>query len=820
MERETPYRNITSEVRTPRFAVLVDKNEIYWKAFVNGIIQSVSQTWGGEYFIIIPTDGKTIDEKFWDILEAYNPDKIGRYIPNLLDMEEADTEAYAQVKDNYRRAWKLPEDEFEKHWSESVKSGNIGGLKVDKTLSEELKNRLSPFYFQDHIVGENVFRDSSLGFPFTQIEHIVESAKDRPTKVTVPLEIEDGDYRLLALSRSGALTEAYLEKLKSKGFTPVSLPANSKAFREKDYLTALEKNEYDLGWQRAFSDTHGNEVHEYPEEDFLPNLPFKLSMLHLGKYHRRDTHFEEKENVLVVIGDTFEDYCLYYSLSRIHEGVHWLPDHHLAAAYRKHTKNAKRKNDDEIEKYTKDEDIAASLVNEYFSIIKYGHSSKNLDITSYSLTTRQLENRKKWQSEICWTSKQEFLNKINVLPLDELKVNCVMRVIEVNNHANQQDMIFQNGKSVGRVNTPKPKNFSPVNPAEHRWITTLKVDKYSPPVLPFLGSKIIELRQMSYETRVANDGLAYLCPNIGYFGGDIDVNTVRPELHLLNHEELFSEYFTYSGFSMGVSDKGSYLNDTIDRFGSLEVVAKFFREARNREMLGQFLFTKTESDGDDEVVFLDTERRSYLSFKAFSRKLGTDEETIIIIDDLINKDILRRGLVFQCDRCRLTSWYGVEEVGRDFKCKRCDFVQPYSHKNWKWSDEPRWYYRLAETVYQFYRSSSHLTALSLDKLRQEAPDEFHYISETDLLDPLGKVKKRELDVLAIAKGNIIIGECKDCPPIAADITKYKTLFSQLAIKPYQFLLATTEESVTPQVQAALDKFKNHRLFTKNDLYDS
>lgn len=817
MERETPYRNITLSVRTPRFAVLIDKKEKYWKAFVNGFVQSVSQAWGGEYFIIIPTDGKTIDEKFWEILEAYNPDKIGRYIPNFLDMEEADPEAYTQVKDNHRRSWNLPEEEFEQHWSEAIKSGNIGGLEVDKDLSEELKNRLSPFYFQDHVVGENVFRNSSLGFPFTQIEHIVESAKDRPTKVTVPLEIEDPDFKLMALSRAGALTDEYLEKLKARGFTPVALPTNSEVFREKDYLMALEKNEYDAKWQKAFSEAHGEGEHEYPEDDFMPNLPFNLSMLHLGKFYRRDTHFEEKENELVVIGDTFEDYCLYYSLSRMHEGVHWLPDHHLAAAYRKHTKNAKRNDDEEVEKYTKNENTAASLVNEYFSIIRYGHSPKNLEITGYSLTARQLENRRKWLSEICWTGKQEFLNKIVVKPLDDLKSNCVMRVIESNNHANQQEMVFQNGRGVGRVNTPKPKNFSPVNPAEHRWITTLEVDKFHPPSLPFMSTKIVLLRNMGWETRIAKDGLAYLCPNIGYFGGDIDVTTVRPELYLPTDEEMFKDYFANSGYSTELSDKGSYLKDTISRFESLEATAKFFRFEPNRNVFDQFLIDK--KDQDEEVIYLDAENRSYQSFEAFKRKLSGEEEAELLIEDLISKDILNRGFIFQCSRCRKSGWYDVSVVSNEFTCSRCGLAQPYTKENWKSPSEPRWYYRLAETVYLCYKSSSHITALALDKLRQEAPDEFHYVSETNIINPLSKKPKQEIDVLAIAKGNIIVGECKDCPVVASDVRKYLTIYGQLNIQPHQFLLATTEDTVTSQVQAELDKFKSHRIFTRTDLYE-
>lgn len=138
--------------------------------------------------------------------------------------------------------------------------------------------------------------------------------------------------------------------------------------------------------------------------------------------------------------------------------------------------------------------------------------------------------------------------------------------------------------------------------------------------------------------------------------------------------------------------------------------------------------------------------------------------------------------------------------------------------NWKSPAEPRWYYRLAETIYLFYKNSSHLTVLALDKLRQEAPDGFHYISETNIMNPLSAKPKQEIDILATVRGDIVLGECKDCPVVASDVRKYLTIFSQLNIKPARFLLVTTEKSITPAVQAELNKFKNYELFVRKDLY--
>jgi hypothetical protein len=147
MEQNASYRNITLSVRTPRLVVLIDKEEPQWHVHIEGFIQAFTQTWGSEYFIIVPTDGKTIHEKFWEILEAYSPDNIGRYVPTLLDLEEADPTQYHQIKEHYKSAWAMESDEaFENTWSSEARHITIGSFELSKELLEELKNRLAPFH--------------------------------------------------------------------------------------------------------------------------------------------------------------------------------------------------------------------------------------------------------------------------------------------------------------------------------------------------------------------------------------------------------------------------------------------------------------------------------------------------------------------------------------------------------------------------------------------------------------------------------------------------------------------------------------------------
>lgn len=73
------FKTIHASVRPARIAVLIDKSEEDWQDTCLRIIGFFSKLWGGAYNFIVPTDGKTIDECFWTILETFDPDHLYVY---------------------------------------------------------------------------------------------------------------------------------------------------------------------------------------------------------------------------------------------------------------------------------------------------------------------------------------------------------------------------------------------------------------------------------------------------------------------------------------------------------------------------------------------------------------------------------------------------------------------------------------------------------------------------------------------------------------------------------------------------------------------
>ena len=75
MSREE-YKTILSSVRPARVCILVDRTDPDWQNSCVRVIEYFTTLWGGAYNIIVPTDGETISDIFWQILETYDPDYV------------------------------------------------------------------------------------------------------------------------------------------------------------------------------------------------------------------------------------------------------------------------------------------------------------------------------------------------------------------------------------------------------------------------------------------------------------------------------------------------------------------------------------------------------------------------------------------------------------------------------------------------------------------------------------------------------------------------------------------------------------------------
>ena len=96
----------------------------------------------------------------------------------------------------------------------------------------------------------------------------------------------------------------------------------------------------------------------------------------------------------------------------------------------------------------------------------------------------------------------------------------------------------------------------------------------------------------------------------------------------------------------------------------------------NRRLFECFGSTgKTEqafSDGGGVVL---SGRAALLSIEGLKREVGwNDEQTREIVDDLLERGVLRRGLIFRCPNCATVDWFPVGVVSPNYRlsslCRR------------------------------------------------------------------------------------------------------------------------------------------------------
>jgi hypothetical protein len=261
--------------------------------------------------------------------------------------------------------------------------------------------------------------------------------------------------------------------------------------------------------------------------------------------------------------------------------------------------------------------------------------------------------------------------------------------------------------------------------------------------------------------RVSKSGLAYFCPNAGYAGGDIDTTLVRPTIFIPDVSQMFEHLFEIEGYNATPSDKGLFARDTVEKFGSLTIVATLLRPTPMREMLLKFLDHIKPAQGVRDEGAVLNDRRRYLNLPAISKFLGSDATAQKTIEVLLSAHVVHRGFIFKCQSCRNADWFSLDEVSQNFKCKRCGRIQGISAANYWYGDfEPGWFYKLDEIVYQFLRHNGYVALLALDYLKQKADESFLYTPDMGLTKHGATKPSMEMDILCVADGVMMIGEAK------------------------------------------------------------
>lgn len=785
-------KTISTSIRPARVAILLDSTDGDWRGNALRVIAFCSTVWGGAYNIIIPTDGTNIDDRFWSILEAYDPDFLGYYYKSLLDDKENHPDTYHQYFDRYkqhvtRQFTDIDETRLPKGFDE-----HLARQQVTKPLSEELqvelRNRISPFHFEDRVIEVGIGFNSIASYPLAPLLKILPNCNHAHN-----LSNHWPDYgnvhKLWRSSITGIATPEYQLALNSVGII-------SSAVTHSPYES--------LG----FLINNGN---RRPANSDIAT-PYDLTMLKLGLYlPSKSSGFQGP--VIVIVGDTISDFCLYYSLSRLRSQVTWLPIEWL-----------KSQTNSESEGSLYDLYSIALQSADFKSDghPKYIFASQSLDVQALNQIIRELHtNFNSSFIPLASNSSTEFnLNKHLDNPL---------RLYEADNVDRQSSMMIREGAFLDVFNTPRPKHFTTIDPYEHRWITDINVAGSKLPRHYSLGNWVVRHRAVLTNTvRVGKTGISYLCPHSMYFGGDIDTAIIRPTIFIPTALQIFERIFESTNHQIRISDKGYYAQETMNKLNDLTTASKILRDMRFKGVLSKYLNQERPKRGmHDEGVYLNDKRR-YLNLPAISIITGGDSNGQIVIDELIQRQVLYRGFIFKCKFCRGREWYSIEETAQAFRCKRCAKSQFVTKENyWYGEHEPGWYYKLDEIVYLFFSNNGDVPVLALDFLRANSEEGFLYTTDLEVFKEGSTSPSMELDIACVCDGLITIGEAKKRNVLADNMSgenraveKYYKL--ALLIGAHQIVFATTAENWSERTikaieQVIVDKRIRTKLLTKNEL---
>lgn len=762
------FKVVQASVRPHRIAILIDKNDDVWQDTCLRIIEFFSQLWGGAYNIIVPTDGNAIDDRFWTILESFDPDHLYVYRKSGEDVRLSKPEQYERTLDADVRTYLNQfgagdETIIRKQIDDQLRRARASNFAISNQLQNEIRIRLAPSWFEQWTVEAGAIgAGSGVRFPLTDLTKIILNTKhsDRFASITAPTSIS----KLWVSSRCGLFNEKTAGKLEQLGI----------------HRDSFDFGEGDLGQLIEFVVTGSIEKPWFTGQNTriferLPGTtPFEICMLQIGLY--RSTKYPYwNEPLVLVAGNTLEDFCFYFDLSRLRDRVTWVLPSITEKALNRSSDDASQP----------ELSFIAQLRTEEMS----NQSQGGLACASHSLTNEQLEAVYGRLNSAPSLALSSAMRRADAIPR---LIRFPLTAVESENFQRDIPVQLSDDVSISPFSTPKPKNFHAIHPSEHRYITQLSIAHEAPPKHFRLGSHVITGHAMTtHDVRVGKYGPSYLCPNIAYFGGDIDTVLVRPHLHLPPLHKLIEDIARPEGYQCRPSDKGIYADETIAKWGGLAEAAKFVRDSSKRALLDQFLDRSRSQPG--KGVYLDDDRRRYLDFSAIKAHVGRTASDLV--DELVSKQILYRGFIFRCSYCRNSTWFSVSEITQEFKCKRCGRQQVYTRDNWKMPDEPAWFYKLDELVYQGYRQGMAVTLLALDYLRLRSSDNFSFSTDREFWKVGSSKADAEVDLFCVSDGVLMIGEAKKEGRLGdstseenAEIAKYKRIAAGLSAR--KLVLAT------------------------------
>lgn len=705
-----------------------------WEHTALRILEVLSATWGGAGDVIVTSgeDG-TADESHWSAVELYDPDVWATYVDTYRAFEMRDPDGFNrfldEATDNYVKEHGGDREQRRASLHDLFMRDSSTNWQVPESFWDRARARRAPSWDREFGHAEIVCADADptgLLVDITQLSPV-------PTRVVVPkTDSLPLAARVIIAAKWGCLAPGARERLEERG-VPV-----------RD----VEMTEADLRWvvgacwganpfigeelRKAIADAvalvSGAEADSADLAALDEHCPFAMTMRGLG-WFSRPLPIPSDLPLAVVVGETADDFALALILDRCMRPAIWLPPSLLG-------------------------DDSAHVLATAVSGLHAGNSrDRRIHLTSCSLGAEDVEPLAVALAATIYDGNQRVVTSFPV-PLPEHRPMTIMDRLLANG---VEDELFI-GDTTGRgIRARLPSGLDHTSPFGLSWWNdVVRWDHQLPPRWALNEHLVARSSSWKSRARVTDDGIAFHSHPLGFISGGNSLAEIvdNPQLRFLAARDTFDVLAAEAGARIKESAAGLYTARAADLWGGVGKLTAALRTPLVRVVLDAY--ASKEPSGTRPGNYIN--ERRYLSLDDLSDLVAGDEQLVSFVDESLASGLLRRGLCLACSHCRHFNWYDADDAGRSFRCARCRTeVVVDSTVVRGGGSEPRWYFSLAEVVFQAAANDFNVPVLALDTFAAGARSVLA-MTDQDVTFHDGQVV--EVDIWGIVDGRIVIGEAR------------------------------------------------------------
>jgi hypothetical protein len=736
VEERLSHRRILRTVRPPRAVVAIPGGGD-WEVGALHALQVLSTTWGGAGFLVLPISSTGSHHKAFDeILQVYDADVWGFHALTNRGWRDSSPAQYstwleASIQNNISGG--MTEEQVREHFeSDHSLDRWWEPFQLPESTTESIGRRTSPVLdYSGEIRPDVLIFDSA-----PQGGAFVDAVDLDPLPEQIALV--DGAWmsprlRLLLAARLGSLSPQRRHALESRGVDVTDVTATRGDLRQLlDVAWFRNRDESFLQIQKAYAEASGKEV-PYSAVNNL-NLeklaPFAVSRVGCHEWGRWFPGFDDLP-IVVVAGDSADDFAYAMALDRMNSPAVWLPRSELQSP--------------------RFASVALPLLARGLKSLAHRAQDRTILLTSLTQSRSQLLRlRRRMRSASLFADFEiEVRDKAEIPSLWPAFLADPAIVGE------PLDEPFDGDTASRGLGPRRPTAVTSARTPSHlRWWVEAEMPTHLMPTRTKLNSIVVCNDQgWGPRGRVSRRGVAYASHADAFVLSGMleDHQLARPTIRQPSADVIFSALLAGEGYEIRESDAGGFHRQCAELWGGHERLEDDLTDRLKVRMLHSWI------ESSDVGLPL-KDRRRYITTSDLARRWRTPFRIVQeIVDSWAGRGILRRGECLWCEDCRYTGWYDADDIGQQFRCQRCRSVHPVTaptHRP-RPERESSFHYSMNEVVVQ---ALSHHITLPVWVLRWLRPDRGSILWVPERTVWKDERRIQEVDLWAIVDGRIVLGE--------------------------------------------------------------